>query len=94
MKSLDRVEVRASFDSRFSVEVMAQGYETAYRTVLQSTAEERAIQVPQFRAAVSPSKVTTEGNGGHREYSGTLRTIPNLDRAEHYTSEQNKTGEL
>jgi hypothetical protein len=38
---------------------MAQGYETAYRTVLQSAAEERG-QVPQFRAAVSPSKVTTE----------------------------------
>ena len=36
MKSLDRAEVRACFERRFSVDVMAQGYEAAYRTVLQT----------------------------------------------------------
>jgi glycosyltransferase involved in cell wall biosynthesis len=60
VKSLDRAEVRACFERRFSVDVMAQGYEAAYRTVLQAGAEEKAIQVPHSHASVSPSKVTTE----------------------------------
>jgi glycosyltransferase involved in cell wall biosynthesis len=59
VRSLDRAEVRACFERRFSVEVMAQGYEAAYRTVLQA-AEEKAIQMPPSRAVTSPSKTTTE----------------------------------
>jgi glycosyltransferase involved in cell wall biosynthesis len=34
LKTLDRAGVRADFENRFSVEVMAQGYEAAYRSVL------------------------------------------------------------
>jgi glycosyltransferase involved in cell wall biosynthesis len=58
VKSLDRAEVRACFERRFSVDVMAQGYEAAYRTVLQIAGEEKAIQVPLSRSVTSPSKVT------------------------------------
>ena len=34
LKTLDRAGIRADFENRFSVEVMAQGYEVAYRSVL------------------------------------------------------------
>jgi glycosyltransferase involved in cell wall biosynthesis len=34
LKTLDRAAIRADFENRFSVEVMAQGYEEAYRSVL------------------------------------------------------------
>ena len=60
VKSLDRAEVRTCFERRFSVDVMAQGYEAAYRTVLQTAGEERVVQVPLARSVRSPSKVTTK----------------------------------
>lgn len=60
VKSLDRAEVRACFERRFSVDVMAQGYEAAYRTVLQTAAEEKSVQVPLSRSVTSPTKVTTK----------------------------------
>jgi glycosyltransferase involved in cell wall biosynthesis len=34
LKALDRAGIRTDFENRFSVEVMAQGYEAAYRSVL------------------------------------------------------------
>jgi glycogen synthase len=34
LKTLDRAGIRADFENRFSVEVMAQGYEAAYQSVL------------------------------------------------------------
>jgi hypothetical protein len=60
VKSLDRAEVRACFERRFSVDVMAQGYEAAYRTVLQTGGAEKVVQVPLPRSVTSPSKVTTK----------------------------------
>ncbi|MET1046627.1 MAG: glycosyltransferase family 4 protein [Hyphomicrobium sp.] len=60
VKSLDRAEVRACFERRFSVDVMAQGYEAAYRTVLQTAGAEKVVQVPLSRSVTSPTKVTTK----------------------------------
>jgi len=39
---------------------MAQGYEAAYRTVLQTAGAEKVVQVPLARSVTSPSKVTTK----------------------------------
>ena len=81
VKSLDRAEVRACFERRFSVDVMAQGYEAAYRTVLQAGAEEKAIQVPHSHASVSPSKVTTEVAIGKRAGRRLPGPLPGSNRS-------------
>jgi hypothetical protein len=52
LKTLDRAGVRADFENRFSVEVMAQGYEAAYRSVLGL-----ADDVSRLRGS-QPSKVS------------------------------------
>jgi hypothetical protein len=60
VKSLDRAEVRAWFEQRFSVDVMAQGYEAAYRTVLKTAEAEKPVPLPRSRSVESPTKVTTK----------------------------------
>ena len=74
VKSLDRAEVRACFERRFSVDVMAQGYEAAYRTVLQTAGEEEAVQLPLSRSVTSPTKVTTKVAVGNARGAATAKS--------------------
>jgi glycosyltransferase involved in cell wall biosynthesis len=71
VKSLDRAEVRACFERRFSVDVMAQGYEAAYRTVLQTAEMDEAIEEPLSRSVASPTKVTTKVAVGNARRAAT-----------------------
>jgi glycosyltransferase involved in cell wall biosynthesis len=71
VKSIDRAEVRACFERRFSVDVMAQGYEDAYRTVLQSAEFDEAIEAPLSRSVASSTKVTTKVAVGNARRAAT-----------------------
>jgi hypothetical protein len=71
VKSIDRAEVRACFERRFSVDVMAQGYEAAYRTVLQTAEMDEAIEEPLSRSVASPAKVTTKVAVGNARRAAT-----------------------
>ena len=54
LEQIDRRDVRASFERRFTVEIMARKYEDAYRRLLGAVADE-AVQVPEHAgSALAP----------------------------------------
>jgi hypothetical protein len=54
LQQIDRRDVRASFERRFTVEIMARKYEDAYRRLLGAVADE-AVQVPEHAgSALAP----------------------------------------
>jgi glycosyltransferase involved in cell wall biosynthesis len=75
VKWLDRTDVRACFERRFSIEVMARGYEAAYRTVLQTAEAEKSVRRRVLSSLSSPSTELATGKAhGTASVSG-VRTV-------------------